>query len=158
MTGRIERRLAEMGLALPTPSRPVAAYVPTVRIDRLLFVSGQIPLEDGELRVRGRVGAELTLEEGVEAARLCALHLLAQARAALGDLDRIERVVELRGFVAAAPEFTDHPKVIDGASTLLVAVLGEAGRHARFAVGCPSLPLDAPVEVGAVFAVRAGGD
>ncbi|GBD40931.1 hypothetical protein HRbin39_00303 [bacterium HR39] len=154
MAGRVEARLAELGIALPQAAAPVANYVPAVEAAGLLFVSGQLPLEGGRLSLQGRLGAEVDVEAGVRAARLCALNVLAQAKAALGDLDRIARLVEVRGFVACTPEFTDHPKVINGASDLFVGVLGEAGRHARFAVGCPSLPLGAPVEIGAVFAVR----
>ncbi len=153
MSGRIAARLAELGLDLPQAAAPVANYVPAAQAGSLLFVSGQLPLKDGRLAYRGLVGADLGPEEAAEAARLCALNLLAQAQAALGTLDRITRVVELRGFVACGPAFTDHPRVINGASDLMVAVFGEAGRHARFAVGCSSLPLGAPVEVAAVFAV-----
>ncbi len=153
MSGRIRAKLAELGLTLPPVSRPVANYLPWTQSGTLLFISGQVPLREGKVAIAGRLGAEVQLEEGREAARLCALHLLAQAEAALGDLDRIRRCLRVGGFVTCTPEFTDHPQVINGASDLLVAVLGEAGRHARVAVGVPSLPLNAAVEVEALFEV-----
>ena len=152
MAGQITTRLAELGIELPDPSPPAANYVPYVVSGNLVFVSGQITVWNGELRFIGKVGAEFSLEEGYEAARLCGLNLIAQARdAAGGDLDRIKRVVKLGGFVNAAPDFTDHPKVINGASDLMAEVFGEAGKHARFAVGAGSLPLGIAVEVDGMF-------
>jgi enamine deaminase RidA (YjgF/YER057c/UK114 family) len=153
MTGRIDRRLAELGVLLPSPAAPVANYVPFVIAGHLLFVSGQVPFEDGKIAVAGKVGDTVSLEEAKRAARICAINILAQAKVALGDLDRIRRCVKLGGFVASGPGFTQHPAVINGASDLMVEVLGDGGRHARFAVGAPALPLDAAVEVDAVFEI-----
>ena len=152
MTGQTAQRLAELGIELPELSAPAANYVPYVVSANLVFVSGQVTVWNGELRFIGKVGDEFSLEEGYEAARLCGLNLIAQARdAAGGDLDRIRRVVKLGGFVNAAPDFTDHPKVINGASDLMAEVFGEAGKHARFAIGAGSLPLGVAVEVDGVF-------
>jgi enamine deaminase RidA (YjgF/YER057c/UK114 family) len=154
MSGRVDKRLAELGITLPQPAAAVANYVPFVTTGNLLFVSGQLPLEGGKLVVCGRLGDGLGIEEGTRAARLCGLNLLAQARAAAdGDLDRV-RLVRLTAFVASAPDFTDQPKVINGASDLMAEVLGEAGRHARVAVGAAALPLNAAVEIEAVFELR----
>jgi enamine deaminase RidA (YjgF/YER057c/UK114 family) len=154
LSSAIERRLEELGLRLPEAAAPVANYVPYTVAGGLLFVSGQVPFRDGGIAVTGRLGAGVTVERGQEAARQCALNLLAQARAACGgDLGRLKRCLKLGGFVACTPEFTDHPKVINGASDLMVEVMGGAGRHARFAVGSSSLPLDAAVEVEAVFEI-----
>lgn len=146
-------RLAELGITLPTPAAPVAAYVPTVEAGGFLYVSGQVSFVDGEL-VKGRLGENVTLEEGVIAARGCGLMLLAQAQAALGSLDRIARVVKLVAFISSTPDFTDQPKVANGASELMVAVFGEAGKHSRSAVGVPVLPLGCAVEIDAVFALH----
>ena len=154
MTGRIAKRLAELGLDLPQPPAPVASYVPAVIAGSLLFISGQVSLDRGKL-IAGRLGDGLDIETGQKAARACALNLLAQAQMALRDLDRIKRCVKLTGFVNAAPGFTDHPKVVNGASDLMVEVFGDAGRHARAAVGATSLPLDAAVEVEAIFEIEA---
>lgn len=152
MTSAIEQRLAAKGLELPPPAAPAANYVPYTIAGNLLFVSGQLPFRDGRLAVTGRLGAGVGLAEGQEAARLCALNLLAQAKAACGgDLGRLRRCLKLGGFVAGTPEFTDQPEVINGASDLIVEAMGEAGQHARFAVGCASLPRDAAVEVEAIF-------
>lgn len=155
MAGTIDGRLREQGIELPTPSTPGAEYVPFVRAGNLIFLSGQTPQWNGERRFIGKVGREFGLEDGRQAARLCALNLLAQLRVAVqGDLDRVANCVRVGGFVNAVPEFPDHPKVINGASELLVAVFGEAGRHARTAVGVGGLPYGVAVEVDAVFAVR----
>ena len=152
MAGQITTRLAELGIDLPEPSAPAANYVPYVVSGNLVFVSGQLPVWNGDFRFIGKVGADFSLEEGIEAARLCGINLIAQARdAAGGDLDRIKRVVKLGGFVNAGPDFTDHPKVINGASDLMADVFDEAGKHARFAVGAVSLPLGVAVEVDGVF-------
>lgn len=153
MTETVESRLAALGLALPAAPAPAANYVPWVIAGGLIYVSGQISQADGAL-ITGKLGEGVSVEQGADAARACALSLLAQARAALGgDLSRLKRVVKLTGFVNCTPDFTDHPKVINGASDLLVAVLGEAGRHARAAVGSVSLPLGVAVEIEAVFEI-----
>ena len=149
----IADRLAELGIALPQPAAPVAAYVPVVVAGNLAHVSGQLPFVGGEL-VTGRLGEDLTIEQGRDAAQACALMILAQLEAALIPLDRIERIVKLGAFVASTPEFTDQPKVANGASELLFNVLGAAGKHARSAVGVAALPLGAAVEVDAVVALK----
>jgi enamine deaminase RidA (YjgF/YER057c/UK114 family) len=149
----IEAKLAELGIVLPEPAAPVAAYVPVVIAGGLAHVSGQISFVDGVL-LKGRLGEDVSLEQGIEAAQGCGLMILAQLKAALGSLDRVERVVKLGCFVNSAADFTDQPKVANGASELMVAVFGEAGRHARAAVGVPSLPLGVAVEVDAIVAVR----
>ena len=149
----ITARLAELGLTLPEAAAPVAAYVPVVVAGGLAHVSGQLPFVAGKL-VRGRLGEDVSLEEGYAAARACGLMLIAQLKAALGSLDRVERVVKLGGYVNSAADFTDQPKVVNGASELMVAVFGDAGMHARSAVGVPALPLGAAVEVDAIVAVR----
>lgn len=154
MTGRIEARLRELGITLPQAAAAVGNYLPFVVSGNLVFVSGQLPLADGTIQVKGILGAGVSVEDGARAARLCAINLLSQARAACGgDLDRVTRVIRLAGFVASTPDFTDQPKVLNGASDLMVDVLGDAGRHARAAVGAPSLPLGAAVEVEAVFEI-----
>ena len=150
----IETGLAELGIVLPEPAAPVAAYVPAVEAGGLLHISGQLPFIDGVL-VTGRLGEDVSLEQGYAAARACGLMILAQARAALGSLDRVERVVKLGGFVNSAGGFTDQPKVMNGASELMAEVFGDAGKHARSAVGVPVLPLGAAVEVDAILGVRA---
>jgi enamine deaminase RidA (YjgF/YER057c/UK114 family) len=152
----IDRRLSDLGLVLPKPAAPVAAYVPTVLANGLLHVSGQLPFRvDGSLIV-GRLGETIDVPGGIDAARRCGLMLLAQIGAALdGDFARIERVVKLGVFVSSTPQFTDQPKVANGASELMVDALGDIGRHARSAVGVPVLPLGAPVEVDAIIAIRA---
>lgn len=149
----IDEKLNELGIILPEPAAPVAAYVPVVVHGGLAHVSGQIPFVDGRL-VLGRLGEGMSVEQGAAAARACGLMILAQARAALGSLDRVERVVKLGGFVNCAADFTDQPKVVNGASELMVEVFGEAGKHARSAVGVSSLPLGVAVEVDAILAVR----
>ena len=149
----IEAKLADLGLTLPAAAAPVAAYVPVVIAGDLAFVSGQVSFVDGQL-VKGRLGDDVTLEQGVLAAQGCALMILAQLKAALGSLDRVERVVKLGAFVNCTADFTDQPKVANGASELMVAVFGEAGRHSRAAVGAPSLPLGVAVEVDAIVAIR----
>jgi enamine deaminase RidA (YjgF/YER057c/UK114 family) len=155
MPGRIEAQLQSLKIELPNAAAPMANYVPAVRTGNLLFVSGQICQWNGERRYTGKLGAEISLAEGQAAARLCGLNLLAQAKRALdGDLDRILRVVRLGGFVNAIPGFTEQPQVVNGASDLMVEVFGDAGRHARAAVGVGSLPGGAAVEVDAVFEVK----
>ncbi len=150
----IDQRLATLGITLPAPAAPVASYVPAVEANGLLHISGQISFaEDGSL-ITGRVGETLSLEQGHSAARRCGIMLLAQIRAALGSLDRVERIVKLGVFVNSAPDFTDQPKVANGASDLMTDVFGESGRHARSAVGVPVLPLGVAVEVDAVVAIQ----
>jgi enamine deaminase RidA (YjgF/YER057c/UK114 family) len=149
-----EERLHELGIDLPAAAAPVAAYVPCVRSGNLVYVSGQVPLVDGRPAWTGRLGAGgLRVEEGVAAAQRCAVNVLAALKAELGELGRVRRVVKLTGFVACEPEFTDHPKVVNGASELFGEVFGEAGRHARAAVGVAALPLGVPVEVEAIVEV-----
>jgi len=149
----IEARLAELGIVLPAAAAPVAAYVPVVVAGNIAHVSGQLPFIDGQL-VTGRLGDDLGLERGTAAARACGLMILAQLTAALGSLDRVERIVKLGAFVNSTHDFTDQPKVANGASELMAEVFGVAGRHARSAVGVPVLPLGAAVEVDAVVAVK----
>ena len=148
----IEAKLAELGITLPEPAAPVAAYVPVVIAGGLAHVSGQLPFVGGAL-VKGRLGEDVSLEDGYAAARACGLMILAQVKAALGSLDRVERVVKLGGFVSSTADFTDQPKVVNGASELMALVFGDAGKHARSAVGVPVLPLGAAVEVDAIFAI-----
>jgi enamine deaminase RidA (YjgF/YER057c/UK114 family) len=148
----IADRLAELGIELPKPAAPVASYVPVVVAGGLAHVSGQLPFIDGGL-VTGRLGEDVDLDLGARAARACGLMILAQLDAALGSLDRVARVVKLGAFVNSAPGFTDQPKVAIGASDLMVELLGDAGRHARSAVGVPVLPLGAAVEVDAIVAL-----
>lgn len=154
MAGTVEARLKELGIDLPEPAAPAANYVPYVVSGNQVFVAGQIPVLQGELQSTGIVGKDLDTEAAYQAARLCGLNLIAQAKAACGgDLDRVTRVIKLGGFVACTPDFTDHPKVINGASDLMAEVFGDAGKHARFAVGAPSLPLNVSVEIDGVFEI-----
>jgi enamine deaminase RidA (YjgF/YER057c/UK114 family) len=151
----IEAKLRDLGLALPQAAPPAANYVPWTVSGRTIYIAGQLPLRDGDLVAKGKLGAEISLEAGIEAASLCALNLLAQARDACGgDLDRLGRCLKLTGFVSAGPGFTDHHKVVNGASDLIFATMGETGRHARSAVGVAALPLDAAVEVEGIFELR----
>lgn len=154
MPTMIESRLAELGIELPAAAAPAANYVPYVRSGNQVIISGQLPMQDGKVAVTGKLGAEVDLATGQAAARLCAINILAQLRNALdGNFSRVVRCVRLGGFVACTPDFTDQPKVINGASDLMVGVLGDAGRHARVAVGAPVLPLNAAVEIDAIFEV-----
>jgi enamine deaminase RidA (YjgF/YER057c/UK114 family) len=153
MAGTIEKKLEELGIALPTPAAPVANYVGFVRSGNLLFVSGQICLAGGALVAAGKLGGTVSVDEGAAAARVCGINVLAQVKAALGDLDKVARVVRLGGFVNATPDFLDAPKVMNGASDLMVAVFGEKGRHARTTVGVAALPADAAIEVEGLFEV-----
>ncbi len=151
MAGEVDARLAELGIEVPEAAASVANYVGYVRSGNLVFVSGQVPLVDGTFKFQGKVGAEFSVEEGQEAARICAINIIAQLKAACGgDLDRVRRIVKLGGFVNSTPEFTDQPKVINGASDLMVAVFGDAGRHSRAAVSAGALPLGVAVEIDAV--------
>lgn len=149
----IDARLAELGITLPEPAAPVAAYVPVVVAEGLAHVSGQVSIVGGQL-LKGRLGEDLSLEQGVEGARACGLMILAQLKAALGSLDRVERIVKLGAFINSTADFTDQPKVANGASELMAEVFGDAGKHARSAIGVPSLPLGVAVEVDAIVAVR----
>jgi enamine deaminase RidA (YjgF/YER057c/UK114 family) len=142
-----EERLAELGLSVPEVAKPVAAYIPAVRSGHHVFTSGQLPMRDGQLMLTGKVGGEVSQEEAVECARQCGLNALAAVRAEVGELSAVKRIVKVVAFVASTPDFTGQPQVANGVSELLGEVFGEAGRHARSAVGVPVLPLDAPVEV-----------
>ncbi|MEO9130935.1 MAG: RidA family protein [Sphingomonas sp.] len=152
MADRIESKLAELGLTLPAPAAPVASYLPAVEAGGLLHVSGQLPFKDGVV-MTGRLGADANLAYGQEAAQRCALMLVAQIKAALGGLHRVERIVKLGVFVNSAPGFTDQPKVANGASDLMFALFGDTGRHARSAVGVSALPLGAAVEIDAIVLI-----
>ena len=147
----LEARLAALGIVLPLAASPVANYVASVVTGRLLVVSGQLPLIEGRLSAVGKLGGGVGVEQGAQAARACAINLLAQIKASLGALERVGRVVRLGGFIACTGDFTQHATVMNGASDLIAAVFGEAGRHARSTIGVPSLPLDAPVEVEGLF-------
>ena len=151
----IENRLAELGITLPEAAAPAANYVPTLIIFNQLIISGQLPMQDGALKITGQLGNDLSIEEGVEAARLCAINILAQIKRALDGFDRFERLLKLGGFVNAPASFADHPQVINGASDLMVSVLGDAGRHTRFAVGAAGLPFNAAVEIDALVEIKA---
>jgi enamine deaminase RidA (YjgF/YER057c/UK114 family) len=154
MSGTAEKRLADLGITLPTPAAPIANYVGYVRTGNLVMVSGQLCLDaDGKLVAKGKLGDSVSVDDGNRAARACAVNLLAQLKAAVGDLDRVVRVVRLGGFINATPSFLDGPKVMNGASDLMVAVFGDKGRHARTTVGVAVLPLDAAVEVEGLFEV-----
>jgi enamine deaminase RidA (YjgF/YER057c/UK114 family) len=154
MAGMIESKLTELGLTLPALAAPIANYVGFVRTGDLLFVSGQLCLgADGKLVAKGKLGAEVSIEDGQKAARACAVNLLAQIKAAVGDLDRVVRIVRLGGFISSVPSFLDGPKVMNGASDLMVTVFGDKGRHARTTIGVAVLPLDVAVEVEGLFEV-----
>ncbi|HEX5882682.1 MAG TPA: RidA family protein [Actinomycetota bacterium] len=148
-----EERLQQLGVDLPAPAAPVAAYVPTVRTGNLVYVSGQVPTVEGKPTHLGHLGADVDLEAGRAAARTCAVNVVAALKAELGELSRVRRIVKVTGFVASAPEFTDAPKVVNAASELFGEVFGDAGRHARAAVGVAALPLGVPVEVEAIVEV-----
>lgn len=150
----IEDRLETLGISLPQPPEPVANYVPWIRTGNMVIVSGQLPMAGGELAFKGKLGADIDLPSAQEAAHLCAINLLAQLRAAIRDLDNVSHVLRLGGFVRCADDFEDHPAVINAASDLMVAVFGDAGRHARSAVGVNALPLGAPVEIDGMFEIR----
>jgi enamine deaminase RidA (YjgF/YER057c/UK114 family) len=151
MAGEVDARLAELGIEVPEAAAPVANYVGYVQSGNMVFVSGQVPLVDGAFKFQGKVGAEFSVEDGQEAARICAINIVAQLKAACGgDLDRVQRIVKLGGFVNSTPEFTDQPKVINGASDLMVAVFGDAGKHTRAAVSAGALPLGVAVEIDAI--------
>ncbi|MBP5857881.1 RidA family protein [Marivibrio halodurans] len=154
MAGTIDARLDELGITLPEPPAAAGAYTQVLRVGNLLYISGQVPFRNGEITYVGKVGRDFSLEEGQEAARACALNIVAQVKRALdGDLDRVARIVKLGGFVNSTPDYTDHPKVINGASNLMGDIFGEKGQHTRFAVGAGSLPLGVAVEVEAIVEV-----
>jgi enamine deaminase RidA (YjgF/YER057c/UK114 family) len=148
-----EERVVELGLELPPVVRPVASYVPTIRTGSLVYTAGQVPLKDGELLASGKVGAEVSPEQAAELAKVCALNVIAALKAEVGELSRVVRIVKVVGFVASAPDFYGQPQVINGASDLFGAVFGDAGAHARSAVGVAVLPLNSPVEVEAIAEV-----
>lgn len=150
----IDQHLAAQNIVLPEPAAPVAAYVPAVQVGNLLHISGQLPFDASGALMKGKIGSERDLDWGAAAAERCALMLVAQMKAALGDLDRVERIVKLGAFVASTADFTDQPKVANGASEMMVRIFGDAGRHARSAVSVPVLPLDASVEIDAIVAIR----
>ncbi len=150
----IEAKLKHLGIVLPQPAPPVASYVPFVISGDLVYISGQLPMVDGKVAFAGKIGKDFTIEQGIEAARACAINILAQAKAACrGNWNRIERCVKLNGFVNCIDGFADQPKVINGASNFMVDILGDAGKHARAAVGVNALPLNAAVEIEAIFAL-----
>ena len=154
MAGKIDIKLSELAIQLPQAATPVGNYVAYVVTGNLVFVSGQLPLVGGELKYKGKLGENVSLEDGQQAARACALNLVAQLRSACsGDLDRVRRVVKLGGFVASSGDFTQQAAVVNGASDLMVQIFGDAGKHARAAVSCPTLPLGAAVEIDAVFEI-----
>ena len=154
MAGQIDARLAELGIQVPEAAAPVANYVGYVQTGNLIFVSGQVTLKDGSPQYLGKLGDSISLEDGQAAARLCAINIISQVKAACGgDLDRVQRVVKLTGFVNSTPDFTDQPKVINGASDLMVEVFGDKGRHSRAAVSAGSLPIGVAVEVEAVVEI-----
>lgn len=150
----VEKKLEAMGITLPEVARPVAAYVPWVTADKMVFVSGNLPTEKGELKYKGRLGDNVSLEDGASAARLAAVNAIAALKAAVGDLDKVKRIVRVEGFVASTPEFNSQPGVVNGASQLILEAFGDAGAHSRFAVGCVSLPLGAPVEIGLIAQIE----
>ncbi len=154
MTGRIEARLAQLGITIPTPPVPVASYLPYVVSGNHVTIAGQVTLADGEVKYIGRLGDHLSVEEGEAATRLCALNVLAQLKAACGgDLDRVTRVIRLNAFFNCTPDFLDHPRVMNSASDLMAEVFGENGKHTRVGVGVNSLPLGVPVELDGVFEI-----
>jgi enamine deaminase RidA (YjgF/YER057c/UK114 family) len=154
MAGTVEKKLADLGIELPKAAAPVANYVPFVRTGNFMVVSGQLCFDaEGELVAKGQLGGSVSVEDGQKAARACAINILAQLKAGLGDLDKIVRVVRLGGFINSAAGFADGPKVMNGASDLMVAAFGDKGRHARTTIGVAALPLDAAVEVEAAFEV-----
>ncbi len=155
MAGKFEGNLVRLGIVLPVAATPAANYVPARKVGSQVYISGQVPSEGGKDKYTGKLGSDFSVEEGQAAARLCAINIIAQLKQALdGDLDRVVGVVRLGGFINAEPDFKDHPKVLNGASDLMVEVFGDAGRHARAAVGCYSLPRNVPVEVDAIFEVN----
>ncbi|WP_421982639.1 RidA family protein [Roseibium sp.] len=150
----IETRLTDLGISLPDAAAPAANYVPYVRTGNQLFISGQLPMDAGKIAFTGKLGGDVSVEDGKAAAKTCAINLLAQAKAATGNLDKVVRLVKIVGFVNSTAEFTDQPQVINGASDFLVDAMGDAGRHARSAVSAASLPFGAAVEIEAIFEIE----
>ena len=150
----IAQRLSQLGIKLPNTAVPAGSYVPYVLEKNLLWISGQVPFWNGKVKYRGKVGSEVSLDDAIMAARLCGLNILAQIKTALGDLNRVEQMIKLSGFVNSSSDFTDHPIVINGASDLMVDVFGELGRHTRVTIGASSLPLNSTTEVDALLRVR----
>ena len=154
MSTDINKRLEELNIKIDDPSSPAGSYVPYVISNNLVFISGQLPFINGELTIRGKIGDNVSVEEGIEMAEACAKALLSQLKAACnGDLNKVKKVIKLGGFVASTPDFTDQPKIINGASDLFVKIFEEKGTHARFAVGAPALPRDVPVEIEGIFEI-----
>ena len=154
MTKNINKRLEELNIQIDQPTAPAGSYVPYVISNNLVFISGQLPFIDGELTVKGKIGDNVSIEEGIQMAEACAKALLSQLKAACnGDLNKVKRVVKLGGFVASTSDFTDQPKIINGASDLFVKIFEEKGKHARFAVGAPALPRNVPVEIEGIFEI-----
>ena len=149
-----EEKLKVLGIAIPTPAKPAAAYEPGVLEDGLIYVSGQLPVADGELRYKGVVGEDISEEDAYQAARICALNALGVVKSLVGSLDKVERIIQIQGFVNCRNDFTAQPKVINGASELVAEIFGDAGKHARFAIGNSGLPLGAAVEVGMIVKVK----
>jgi enamine deaminase RidA (YjgF/YER057c/UK114 family) len=155
MSGTVDARLKELGIELPAPAAPAANYIPYTVVGTTVFVAGQICIWNGEMTCVGRLGENVSTDDGYQAARICGLNLISQVRAACGgDLDRVVSVAKLGGFVNCTADFTDHPEVVNGASDLMVEVFGEAGKHARFAVGAPTLPRGVAVEVDGIFEIK----
>ena len=150
----IAQRLSQLGIKLPNTAVPAGSYVPYVLEKNLLWISGQVPFWNGKVKYRGKVSSEVSMDDAIMAARLCGLNILAQIKTALGDLNRVEQIIKLSGFVNSSSDFTDHPIVINGASDLMVDVFGELGRHTRVAIGASSLPLNSTTEVDALVRVR----
>lgn len=149
-----EAKLTEMGIVVPEAPKPVAAYVPAVQVGDIIYTSGQIPFVDGQIKYKGKLGKDVTIEQGYDAARVCVINALAAVKSLAGSLDNIEKIIKVVGFVNSAPGFTDQPKVINGASELLAEVFGEAGAHARSAVGVAELPIDSAVEVELIVKLK----
>jgi len=151
---KIEQKIEKLGYRVPEASKPLGVYVPVVRVGNLLFVGGKIPLVQGQLRYKGKVGKDLTVEEGYEAAKTCVLNLLSVIKTELGDLDKVQRIIKIAGYINSASGFTEQSKVLNGASEFLLEVFGDKGRHARAAIGVAELPLDAPLEVEMIVEVK----
>jgi len=151
---KIEQKIEKLGYRIPKAPKPLGSYVPAVRIGNLLFVGGKIPLVEGQLRYKGKVGKDLGIEEGYEAAKICALNLLSVVKDELGDLDKVQRIIKVTGYINSSSGFTEQPKVLNGASELLLEVFGDKGKHARAAIGVSELALDAPLEVEMIVGVK----
>lgn len=149
-----EAKVQELGLTIPTPAKPLAAYIPAIKSGNLVFVSGQLPSQNGQILYKGLLGKDVTVEQGYEAARACAINCLGAVKALVGSLDNIEQIVKVTGFVAGTADFIDHPKVVNGASELMQQIFGDKGAHARAAVGMSNLPLGVPVEVEMIVQVK----